>query len=102
MIVCDQTHSVSRHFNIIQSNNDTNRAVFIIDKTRKIRFSFVIEDDRISHSMNTICSIVSILYSFLFFIFTFLNSCKHFNKQKKLIYSKHIPLSCDEFNQWLI
>lgn len=70
MIVCDQTHSVSRHFNIIQSNHDTNRAVFIIDKTRRIRFSFVIEDDRISHSMNTICSIVSSC-THPYFIFTF-------------------------------
>lgn len=70
MIVCDQTHSVSRHFNIIQSNHDTNRAVFIIDKTRRIRFSFVIEDDRISHSMNTICSIVSSC-AHLYFILTF-------------------------------
>ncbi|CEG76123.1 hypothetical protein RMATCC62417_11061 [Rhizopus microsporus] len=56
-LVADTTRSVSRHFNTIHpSTGFTHRAVFIIDRTRKIRFSFVIEDSRIMHSMDTICS----------------------------------------------
>lgn len=67
-IVADTTRSVSRHFNTIHpSTGFTHRAVFIIDKTRKIRFSFVIEDSRIMHSMDTICSFVSFPFLYIFF-----------------------------------
>ncbi|KAI8078476.1 thioredoxin-like protein [Thamnidium elegans] len=58
-LLSDTTRSVSRHFNVI--NNETGlarRAAFIIDKTRQVRFSFVLEDNRISHSMDTICAIL--------------------------------------------
>lgn len=59
-IVADTTRSVSHHFDVI--NPDTGlaqRAAFIIDQARQVRFSFVLEDNRILHSMDTICAIVS-------------------------------------------
>ncbi|KAI7887737.1 thioredoxin-like protein [Mucor mucedo] len=58
-LVADTTRSVSRHFNVI--NDETGfvkRGAFIIDQTRQVRFSFVLEDNRISHSMDTICAIL--------------------------------------------
>jgi alkyl hydroperoxide reductase subunit AhpC len=58
--VADTTGSVSRHFDVIDSKTGLgNRAAFIIDNTRQVRFSFVLEDNRISHSMDTICAFVS-------------------------------------------
>ncbi|OAD00210.1 hypothetical protein MUCCIDRAFT_83432 [Mucor lusitanicus CBS 277.49] len=33
------------------------RSAFIIDSTRQVRFSFVVEDERLSHSIDTICNI---------------------------------------------
>lgn len=60
LLVADTTRSVSRHFNVINPETGlARRAAFIIDNTRQVRFSFVIEDNRISHSMDTICTIVS-------------------------------------------
>ncbi|KAL1933733.1 hypothetical protein VTP01DRAFT_7823 [Rhizomucor pusillus] len=55
-ILFDTTYSVSRYFNVLDSaaGNSTKRAVFIIDRQRQIQFSFIVEDDRISHSMMTI------------------------------------------------
>ncbi|KAG2195343.1 hypothetical protein INT46_008918, partial [Mucor plumbeus] len=59
-LVSDTTRSVSRHFNIINSETGlAQRSAFIIDNTRQVRFSFLLEDDRLSHSIDTICNIVS-------------------------------------------
>ncbi|KAI8647810.1 thioredoxin-like protein [Parasitella parasitica] len=58
-LASDTTRSISRHFNII--NPETGlalRSAFIIDNTRQVRFSFVLEDDRLSHSIDTICDIL--------------------------------------------
>ncbi|KAI8352847.1 thioredoxin-like protein [Choanephora cucurbitarum] len=58
-LVSDTTRSVSRHFNVINSETGmARRAAFVIDNTRQIRFSFVLEDNRLSHSMDTICTIL--------------------------------------------
>ncbi|KAI8369949.1 thioredoxin-like protein [Blakeslea trispora] len=59
-LVSDTTRSVSRHFNVINSETGmARRAAFVIDNTRQIRFSFVLEDNRLSHSMDTICTILN-------------------------------------------
>lgn len=59
--MADTTGSVSHHFDVIDSRSGLgNRAAFIIDHQRQVRFSFVLEDNRISHSMDTICAFVSI------------------------------------------
>jgi hypothetical protein len=60
----DVTRSVSRHFNVITSEKPQ-RAAFIIDRTRQVRFSFIVQDHRLDHSIHTICTIVS----FIWFIF---------------------------------
>lgn len=58
-IATDLTRSVSRYFNVINSETgSTQRAAFIIDRTRQIRFSFIVQDHRLNHSMHTICNIV--------------------------------------------
>lgn len=58
-LVADTTRSVSGHFNVIDPNTGLgNRAVYIIDSSRQVQFSFVIEDNRISHSMDTICAML--------------------------------------------
>lgn len=54
------TRSVSRHFNVVNAGS-LQRTAFIIDKTRQVRFSFIVEDDRLNHSMHTICNIVTYL-----------------------------------------
>ncbi|KAI8079057.1 thioredoxin-like protein [Gilbertella persicaria] len=61
-LVSDTTRSVSRHFNVISPETGlAQRAAFVIDSKRQVRFSFVLEDSRLVHSMDTICSI---LYTF--------------------------------------
>ncbi|KAI8984208.1 thioredoxin-like protein [Mycotypha africana] len=58
-LVADTTRSVSRHFNVINPDSGlTQRSAFIIDRSRKVRFSFVLEDSRLSHSIDTICNIL--------------------------------------------
>ncbi|KAK4508888.1 uncharacterized protein ATC70_013511 [Mucor velutinosus] len=58
-LVSDKTRSVSRHFNMINSETGlAQRSAFIIDSTRQVRFSFVVEDERLSHSIDTICNIL--------------------------------------------
>ncbi|KAI9481068.1 MAG: hypothetical protein EXX96DRAFT_565253 [Benjaminiella poitrasii] len=58
-LVADMTRSVSRHFNVLNPETGLiRRAAFIIDNTRQVRFSFVLDDNRISHSMDTICTIL--------------------------------------------
>jgi hypothetical protein len=68
-----------------------NRAAFIIDKTRQVRFSFILEDDRISHSIDTICAVVSFTIIIILVIkrshiLFFFISFKHFNNDNKHIY----------------
>ncbi|KAI8885596.1 thioredoxin-like protein [Backusella circina FSU 941] len=61
-LVADTTRSLSRHFNVMnQKTGLFYRAAFVIDKTRQVRFSFILEDDRITHSIDTICAVVSTL-----------------------------------------
>jgi peroxiredoxin (alkyl hydroperoxide reductase subunit C) len=61
-LATDVTRSVSRHFNVINSEiGTTQRAAFVIDRTRQVRFSFIIEDRRLNHSMHTICTILQTL-----------------------------------------
>lgn len=63
-VVSDTTRSVSRHFGMINSETGlAQRSAFIIDSTRQVRFSFVVEDERLSHSIDTICNIVSLCLS---------------------------------------
>ncbi|CAO3640215.1 unnamed protein product [Mucor fragilis] len=58
-LVSDTTRSVSRHFGMINSETGlAQRSAFIIDSTRQVRFSFVVEDERLSHSIDTICNIL--------------------------------------------
>ncbi|KAI8064390.1 thioredoxin-like protein [Gongronella butleri] len=61
-LLSDATRSITRNFNAL--NPDTgraNRAVFIIDKFRQVKFSFVVGDDRIVHSMDTIFTMLHML-----------------------------------------
>ncbi|CEP06973.1 hypothetical protein [Parasitella parasitica] len=58
-LVSDTTRSVSHHFKIVNSETGLAlRSAFIIDNTRQVRFSFILEDDRLSHSIDTICNIL--------------------------------------------
>ncbi|KAI7901573.1 uncharacterized protein BX663DRAFT_513330 [Cokeromyces recurvatus] len=58
-LVADMTCSVSRHFNVLHPETGLiQRAAFVIDNTRQVRFSFLLDDNRISHSMDTICTIL--------------------------------------------
>ncbi|KAI9303798.1 thioredoxin-like protein [Cunninghamella echinulata] len=58
-LLSDPTRSIIRHFNVLDFKTGfANRAVFIIDRKRQIEFSFVLGDDRILHSMNTIITML--------------------------------------------
>ncbi|KAI8078672.1 thioredoxin-like protein [Halteromyces radiatus] len=61
-LLSDPTRSIVRHFNILNKNTSVaERAVFIIDRSRQIQFSFVLGDDRIHHSMDTIMTTLQML-----------------------------------------
>ncbi|KAI9315167.1 hypothetical protein BX666DRAFT_2122701 [Dichotomocladium elegans] len=54
-LLSDMTCSVSRYFNVLNvETRSANRAAFILDQQRRIRYSLLLDDDRLSHSANTI------------------------------------------------
>ncbi|CAO3627195.1 unnamed protein product [Cunninghamella blakesleeana] len=58
-LLSDPTRSIIRHFDVLEfKTNLSNRAVFIIDRKRQVEFSFILGDDRILHSMNTIITML--------------------------------------------
>ncbi|KAI7879595.1 hypothetical protein K492DRAFT_237845 [Lichtheimia hyalospora FSU 10163] len=57
-LLSDITRSVSRYFNVLDATNGSaKRAAFILDPRRRIRYSFMLDDDRINHSINTIIAL---------------------------------------------
>ncbi|CAO3597568.1 unnamed protein product [Absidia cylindrospora] len=61
-LLSDPTRSIVRRFNVLNpTTGAANRAVFIIDRSRQIRFSFVLGDDRILHSMDTIMTMLQMI-----------------------------------------
>ncbi|KAJ8652058.1 hypothetical protein O0I10_012332 [Lichtheimia ornata] len=58
-LLSDITRSVSRYFNVLDAaNGSAKRAAFILDPRRRIRYSFMLGDDRINHSINTIITLL--------------------------------------------
>ncbi|ORX45672.1 hypothetical protein DM01DRAFT_1339902 [Hesseltinella vesiculosa] len=61
-LLSDPTRSVTRYFNALDpSTGQAKRSVFVIDKFRHVKFSFIVADDRIVHSMDTIFCILHML-----------------------------------------
>ncbi|KAI8334680.1 thioredoxin-like protein [Chlamydoabsidia padenii] len=63
-LLSDPTRSIVRHFNVLNpTTGAANRAVFIIDQARQIQFSFILGDDRIVHSMDTLMTMLQMIPS---------------------------------------